>query len=140
MSFKNKINLIRCKTPSDVVVIHPGPHAESIAAALTSNDHAKCGHPHLIVIGNPKFMRRGDLQPMPDEIGRAAAAAYEMYPVAKVLVDTLALQLGVKVDATMVSDVLAHGRLLDVIHAAQEKATATPKPTLLGADGKVLPT
>lgn len=141
MGLKNKVCLIRCKRPDDVIVIHPGPDAQSIANSLSGK--ATCGHPHLIVIGNPKFMRRGEIQPMPDEIGKHAVAAYTLYPVARVLVDTLAAQLGCAVDDKMVSDVLAHGRLLDVIHAAHEAVMArqaeTPKVPIFGADGKVLP-
>lgn len=138
MGLKNKVATIRCKRPDDVLLVRPGPDAKSVVDALLAG--VKCGHGHLVVVGKASFARREDLPPMPDALRCQAVIAYQVYPVAKVLVDTLAQQLGVAVDEVMVGDALGHPELLEMIRNGHEKmATADSRQaTLFGPDGKAL--
>lgn len=140
MGLKNKVNAIRCKRPDDVLLVRPGPEAKKVVDALLAG--VKCGHGHLVVIGKASFTRREDLPPMPDEIRKRAVIAYQVYPIAKVLVDTLAQQLGVAVDEVMVGDALGHPELLEMIRVGHDKMAAAARDdrqaTLFEPDGKAL--
>lgn len=72
-------------------------------------------------------------------IGHEAFAAYNTYPIARVLVEAICEQLGMKqITPVFVTRVLAHRELLDVLKEGQEAmAKRAAAPTILLPGGFV---
>ena len=127
-SLKKQVKFIRCKRRDDILVVDPGQHAESVVEAITSAPTSvKCGHPHMIVIGKASFITR----PMEWVSPAHAILAYDTFPLARVFVDALALQLGVAVDDIMKNDVLGHLTILRLLNEGSKRAEERSKKPVI---------